>query len=36
MNRRLTPLVYGIAALLAVGVAVGFIVLPLYIYFSAL
>ncbi len=36
MNRRLAPLVYGIAAALAVGVAVGFVALPLYIYFSAL
>ena len=35
MNRRLTPLIYGIAALLAVGIAAGFIVLPLYIYFFA-
>ena len=35
MNRHLTPLIYGIAALLAVGIAAGFIVLPLYIYFFA-
>lgn len=35
MNKRLTPLVYGIGTLLAIGIALGFIVLPLYIYFAA-
>jgi succinate dehydrogenase / fumarate reductase cytochrome b subunit len=35
MNPRLTPLVYGIGGLLAVLIAVGFLVLPLYIFFSA-
>ncbi len=33
MNKRLTPLVYGLGTLVAIGVAVGFLVLPLYIFF---
>lgn len=33
MNPRLTPVVYGIGTVLAVLLAVGFLVLPLYIYF---
>lgn len=34
MNKRLTPLVYGIGTLLAIALALGFLVLPLYIYFA--
>lgn len=33
MNSKLTPAVYGLGTLLAIGIAVGFLVLPLYIYF---
>lgn len=33
MNKRLTPLVYGLGTILAIGIAVGFLILPLYIYF---
>lgn len=35
MNPRLTPIVYGLGGLLAVLIAVGFLVLPLFIFFSA-
>ncbi len=35
MTPRLTPVVYALGGLLAVGIAVGFLVLPLYIFFSA-
>jgi len=34
MNPRLTPVVYGLGGLLAVLIAVGFLVLPLYIFFT--
>ncbi|QXD14542.1 succinate dehydrogenase cytochrome b subunit [Rhodocaloribacter litoris] len=34
MNPRLTPLVYGLGGLLAVLIAVGFLVVPLWIYFG--
>ena len=33
MSSRLTPLVYGIGTVLAIGIAAGFLVLPLYIFF---
>ncbi len=33
MNSRLTPAVYGLGTVMAIGIAVGFLVLPLYIYF---
>lgn len=33
MNKRLTPLLYTLGTLLAIGIAVGFLILPLYIYF---
>lgn len=35
MSRRLTPIVYAIGTVLAIGIALGFLVLPLYIYFAA-
>lgn len=35
MNKRLTPLVYGVGTVLAIGIALGFLLLPLYIYFAA-
>ena len=35
MNKRLTPVVHGLGLVLAMGIAVGFFVLPLYIYFFA-
>lgn len=33
MNSKLTPMIYGLGTLLAIGIAVGFLVLPLYIFF---
>ncbi len=33
MNKRLTPIVHALGTLLAIGIAVGFLVLPLYVYF---
>jgi succinate dehydrogenase / fumarate reductase cytochrome b subunit len=35
MSRRLTPIVYAIGTVLAIGIALGFLVLPLYIYFAS-
>ena len=35
MSRRLSPYIYAFAALLGALVAIGFLVVPLYIYFSA-
>ena len=35
MNERLTPIVYLVGTLAAIGIAVGFLVLPLYIFFFA-
>lgn len=35
MSKRLTPLVYAIGTVLAIGIALGFLILPLYIYFAA-
>ncbi|MEX0601444.1 MAG: succinate dehydrogenase cytochrome b subunit [Rhodothermales bacterium] len=35
MNRRLTPLVYAVGTVLAIGIVLGFLVLPLYIFFAA-
>jgi succinate dehydrogenase / fumarate reductase cytochrome b subunit len=35
MSPRLTPFVYGLALLVGLGIAVGFFVLPLYIFFGA-
>lgn len=35
MSTRLTPVVYAVGTVLAIGIALGFLVLPLYIYFSA-
>lgn len=35
MNKRLTPIVYLVGTLTAIGVAIGFLVLPLYIFFFA-
>lgn len=34
MNPRLTPLVYTLGALLGLLIAIGFLVLPLWIYFT--
>lgn len=34
MSRRLTPIVYVLGTILAIGIAVGFIILPLYIFFA--
>lgn len=33
MSSRLTPLMYGVGTVLAIGIAVGFLILPLYIFF---
>lgn len=33
MNQRLTPIAYGVGTLFAIGIAVGFLILPLYVYF---
>lgn len=33
MNSKLTPAVYGLGTVMAIGIALGFIVLPFYIYF---
>lgn len=35
MNRHLTPIVYVLGTILAIGIAAGFLILPLYIFFSA-
>ena len=35
MNKRLTPIVYAVGTVLAIALAFGFFILPLYIYFAA-
>lgn len=34
MNRRLTPIIYGVGTVLAILLAIGFLFIPLYIYFA--
>ena len=35
MNGRMTPIIYAVGTVLAIGIALGFFVLPLYIFFSS-